>query len=91
MTEKPRTHMFRKRPGFSHLIRQQHDGQDHLHRVQNALEHQAIADLLAPFAAKNDAQNVKHQTRGEQCRRNSKENCVFNGWLLSYKKAGSSS
>ena len=33
-------------PGFSHLIRQQHDGQDHLHRVQNALEHQAIADLL---------------------------------------------
>ena len=67
--------MFRKRPEISHLIRQQHNGQNWLHRVQNALEHQAIADLFAPFASTNDAQNVKHQTRGEQCRRNSKELC----------------
>ena len=51
--------------------------------MQNALEHQAIADLFAPFAATNDAQNVKHQTRGEQCRRNSKENCVFS-WLAPF-------
>lgn len=91
MTEKPRTHMFRKRPGFSHLIRQQHDGQDHLHRVQNALEHQAIADLFAPFAATNDAQNVEYQASGEEYQREGKEKVDFHGWLLSYKNAGTSS
>lgn len=78
-------------PGFSHLIRQQHDGQDHLHRVQNALEHQAIADLFAPFASTNDAQNVEYQASGEEYQREGKEKVDFHGWLLSYKNAGTSS